>query len=87
VSRPVAGFLLGVTAVVIFVAVTTPFAGSDTSLWWWPAVLAFGAICGGVIGALFGAESAGEPPEEGYDGPDQKTCDAASGDSRPRIAR
>jgi hypothetical protein len=69
-TRPVAGFLLGVTAAVIFVAVTTPFAGSDRSLWWWPAVLASGAICGGVIGALFGAESAGESPDEEYDGPD-----------------
>jgi hypothetical protein len=39
-TRPVAGLLLGVTAAVIFVAVTTPFAGSDRSLWWWPAVLA-----------------------------------------------
>jgi hypothetical protein len=70
VRRPVVGLVLGVTAAVILVAVTTPFTGSDRSLWWWPAVLVSGAICGGVIGALFGAESAGEAPEEGYDGQD-----------------
>lgn len=69
-SRPVAGFVLGITAAVIVVAVTTPFAGFDRSVWWWPAVLVSGAIGGGVIGALFGAESAGEAPEEGYDGKD-----------------
>jgi hypothetical protein len=68
VSRPVTGFVLGITAAMIFVAVTTLFAGADRSLWWWPAVLIAGAIGGGVIGALFGAESEGEAPEEGYDG-------------------
>jgi hypothetical protein len=70
VSRAVKGLLLGVMAAVIFVAVTTLFVGSDRSLWWWPPVLVFGAVGGGVIGSLLGAEAAGEAPEEGYDDPE-----------------
>lgn len=69
-SRTVKGLVLGVAAAVIFVAVVTWLAGSDRSLWWWPAVLAFGAVGGGVIGSLLGAESAGEAPEEGYSEPE-----------------
>jgi hypothetical protein len=82
-SRLVKGFVLGVTAALIFVAVTTLFEGSDRSLWWWPAVLVSGAIGGGVIGALFGAESEGEAPEERYDGTDAKSGDSAVESGNP----
>jgi hypothetical protein len=61
------GVVFGIVVALIFVAVTTPFAGSDTSIWWWPAALVAGAIGGGVIGGLLGAESEGESPDEDYD--------------------
>jgi hypothetical protein len=71
-SRPLAGFLLGVLVAALFVAVTTPFASDDKSLWWWPAALVAGAIGGGVLGALVGTEASGESPDERYDGPGPK---------------
>ena len=67
--RAVIGLVLGVVVAVVIVAAISLFASSDTSVWWWPAVLVFGAIGGGVIGALLGEEAAGEAPEEGYPDP------------------
>jgi hypothetical protein len=61
------GVVVGIVVALIFVAVTTPIAGSDTSIWWWPAALVAGASGGGVIGLLVGAESEGESPDEAYD--------------------
>ena len=63
------GLVLGVVVAAVAVAAITLFAGSDGSVWWWPAVLVFGAVGGAVIGALLGEEAAGEAPEEGYDDP------------------
>jgi hypothetical protein len=50
------------------VAVVTAIAGSDTGIWWWPAVAVAGVVGGGVLGSLFGAEAEGESPDEAYDG-------------------
>ncbi|MDQ1556280.1 MAG: hypothetical protein QOI02_1282 [Actinomycetota bacterium] len=61
------GVVLGIVIALIFVALTTPIAGSDKSIWWWPGALVAGASGGGVIGALLGAESEGESPDEAYD--------------------
>jgi len=70
VRNAVIGLVLGVVVAVVVVVVVSLFASSDTSVWWWPAVLVFGAIGGGVIGALLGEEAAGEAPEEGYSDPE-----------------
>jgi hypothetical protein len=59
---------LGVAAALLFVGVVTWIAGSDTSVWWWPAAAVTGAFCGAVMGALFGVEAEGESPDEAYDG-------------------
>jgi hypothetical protein len=70
VNRPVKGLVLGVVIAVIVVGVITLVAGSDSSVWWWPVVFVFGAVGGGVIGALVGEEAAGESPDESYSGPE-----------------
>jgi hypothetical protein len=67
-TPPVLGLLIGIAAALIFVAVVTAIAGSDTQVWWWPAVAVFGGIGGGVLGSLMGAEAEGESPDESYDG-------------------
>jgi hypothetical protein len=55
-------------ACLLFVAVVTAIAESDTAIWWWPAVAVAGVVGGGVLGSLFGAEAEGESPDEAYDG-------------------
>jgi hypothetical protein len=70
-DTPVVGALIGAAVAAAFVVAVTALAGSDTEIWWWPAVLAAGGLGGAVIGALFGAEAEGEPADEGYAGPPQ----------------
>jgi hypothetical protein len=65
-SPPALGGLIGITVALVFVAVVTAIDSSDTAVWWWPAVAIFGAIGGGVLGSLLGAEAEGESPDE-YD--------------------
>ena len=66
-SPPVLGCVAGAVLALLFVAVVTAIAGSDSAVWWWPAVAIFGAIGGGVLGALLGTEAEGESPDESYD--------------------
>jgi hypothetical protein len=63
-TPPVLGALGGIAAALIFVAVVTAIAGSDSEVWWWPIVAIFGAIGGGVLGSLIGTEAEGESPDE-----------------------
>ena len=62
----VLGALIGTAVALLFVGVVTAVAGSDSAVWWWPAVAVFGAIGGAVLGSLIGAEAEGESPDE-YD--------------------
>jgi hypothetical protein len=64
---PVLGGLIGIAVGLIFVAVVTAIAGSDTAIWWWPAVAVATGIGGAVLGSLVGAEAEGESPDEAYD--------------------
>jgi ABC-type Fe3+-siderophore transport system permease subunit len=64
----VLGGLIGMAVGVLFVAVVTAIAGSDTGIWWWPAVAVAGVVGGAVLGSLFGAEAEGESRDEAYDG-------------------
>jgi hypothetical protein len=63
-TPPVLGALIGIAVTLGFAAVVTAIAGSDSQIWWWPAVAVFVAIGGAVMGSLFGAESEGPPPDE-----------------------
>jgi hypothetical protein len=63
----VLGALIGAGAGVLLVAVVTVVAGSDSQIWWWPAVAVFCAIGGGVLGSLIATEAEGESPDEAYD--------------------
>jgi hypothetical protein len=67
-TPPVLGLLIGAIAALLFVAVVTAIAGSNSKIWWWPAVAVAGAIGGGVLGSLFGTEAEGESPDEAYEG-------------------
>ena len=67
-TPPVLGGLIGTAAALLFVAVVTAIAGSDSEIWWWPAVAVFGAVGGAVLGSLIGTEAEGESPDEAYDG-------------------
>jgi hypothetical protein len=66
-SPPVLGAVIGAAAGVLLVFVITEIAGSDSQIWWWPAVALFCAIGGGVLGALIATEAEGESPDEAYD--------------------
>jgi hypothetical protein len=64
------GAALGVAVGVAVVLIAHGILGADEN--WWPVVVAAG-FGGSVIGALLGAETSGEPPDEGYDGlPDRR---------------
>ena len=65
-DAPLLGAVGGVVFALVFVGAVTAIAGSDTSIWWWPATAVAGAVGGGVLGSLFGAEAEGESPDEGY---------------------
>jgi hypothetical protein len=65
-TPPIVGLVIGIAVALIFVAIVTAIAGSNTQTWWWPAVAVAGAIGGGVLGSLMGAEAEGESPDE-YD--------------------
>jgi hypothetical protein len=67
-SPPILGGLLGTTVALLFAAVVTAIAGSETEFWWWPAVAVFCAIGGGVLGSVLGVEASGESPDEDYHG-------------------
>jgi hypothetical protein len=67
-TPPVLGGLVGTGAAVLFVVIVTAIAGSDSEIWWWPAVAIFGGIGGAVLGSLVGTEAEGESPDEAYDG-------------------
>jgi hypothetical protein len=68
-DTPVIGALVGAAVAAVFVFAVTALAGSDTEIWWWPAVLAAGGLGGVVLGALFGAEAEGESADEAYVSP------------------
>lgn len=65
-TPPVLGGLIGAAAALLFVAVVTAIAGSNTEIWWWPAVAVAGVIGGAVLGSLIGTEAEGESPDEAY---------------------